>query len=159
MEIPIMRIRESKPKDFKGMIRIAKRLHPIWYENYCIKKLLPIDLRIQKSFVAEEKRKIIGFIAYTSDDAKVKISWLGVSPEFHRQGVGTKLISRVEKELKKIGVKEIRLETVAESTKYEPYKKTRAFYKKLGFKVEKVRKARTKDTGERIDLATFVKKL
>lgn len=84
---------------------------------------------------------------------------MGINPEFQKKGIGTKLIKKLEKELKKIGVKELRVDTLAESIKYKPYESTRAFYKKMGFKVEKVTKRKSKDTGEEFDLATLIKAL
>lgn len=154
-----MKIRKSTEKDFKEMIRIAKKLHPKWFDKFAVNKSMPLDLKIHKGFVAEEKNKILGFITYTSNEGEVKISWIGVNPEFQKRWIGTELLKKLEKELKRIGIKELRVETVAETENYKPYEITRAFYKKLNFKVERVRKVKSKDTGEKFDLATFVKKL
>jgi len=154
-----MKIRKSTEKDFKGMMRVAKKLHPKWFNNFAINKSMPLDLKIHKCFVVEEKSKILGFATYTSNEGETKISWIGVDPKFHRKGIGTRLLKRLEKELKKSGIKELRVETVAKSIKYKPYEITRTFYEKIGFKVEKVRKTKDKDTGKEFDLATFVKKL
>lgn len=157
-----MKIRESLEKDFNGMMKIAKRLHPAWFDKVAINESMPIDLRIHKGYVAEENRKIIGFVTYMSDEGKAELGWIGVDPKLHRCGVGSKLFKKMEEKLKKIGVKELRVGTVAESVKYEPYEKTRAFYKKMGFKVEKIEKRKGKDdTGKTIvfDYATLIKKL
>jgi len=69
------------------------------------------------------------------------------------------LIERLKEELKSMEVKELWVGTVAESTKYKPYEKTRAFYQKMGFEVKKVKKMKSKDTGQWFDVATLVKKL
>lgn len=154
-----MKIRKSTKEDFEGMMEIAKKLHPKWFDNFAINKSMPLDLKIHKGFVAEGKGKILGFITYTSNEGETKISWIGVDPKFHRQGIGSKLLQRLENELKKLGITDLRVETVADTTKYKPYEITRAFYKKAGFKVEKVRTVKSKDTGRKFDMATFVKKL
>jgi len=153
-----MKIRKSTEKDFEGMMKIAKKLHPKWFDKFAINVSMPLDLKIHKGFVAEEKGKILGFVTYTSNEGETKISWIGVEPEFQGKGIGTKLLRKLEKELKRIGVKDLRVETVGDSTKYKPYEITRAFYRKMGFRVEKVRKIRSKDTGEEFNLATFIKK-
>jgi ribosomal protein S18 acetylase RimI-like enzyme len=154
-----MEIREAREKDFRGMMIVAKSLSPGWFERFAIKNTIPIDLKIQRSFVAEKGNKIIGFITYFSEEGKVKISWMGVKPKFQRKSIGTKLMKKLETELKKIGIKELRLDTLAPREKYEPYDRTKAFYKKIGFKIEKVVKKKSKDTGEEFELGTYVKKL
>lgn len=154
-----VKIRKSAVNDIDGMMKVAGSLHPLWFDKVAINESMPIDLNVQKGYVAEDKGTIIGFVTYTSDNGNVKISWLGILPEYQRRGIGARLLKVVEKELGKIGVKKIRVETVAESEKYEPYERTRAFYIKMGFKVEKVEKAASKDTGEKFDLATYVKNL
>ncbi len=154
-----MKVRKFKEKDFGGIMDIVKQLNPKWFDNVAVNKSIPTDLIIQKGFVAQENDKIIGFLIFTSDEGKVKISWMGVEPRSQGKSVGTKLIEFLEKKLKSIGLKELRVETLAESIAYEPYEKTRLFYKKRGFEVEKVRKIKSEDNGEILDLATLVKKL
>lgn len=154
-----MKIRESREKDFKGMMKISKKLHPAWFDKVAINESMPTDLKLHKGLVAEERGKILGFVTYTSDEGKVKISWIAVDPKIHRTGIGSKLFKTLEEKLKKTGVKEIRVGTVAGSVKYEPYERARAFYKKMGFKVENVKKIKSKDTGKLFDFATLVKKL
>ena len=152
-------IRESAKNGFDGMMNVARSLHPAWFDRVAINESMPIDLNVQKGYVAEDKSAIIGFVTYVSDNRNAKISWLGILPDYQRQGIGSRLLEAVEKELRKTGVKKLRVGTVAESEKYEPYERTRAFYRKMGFKVEKVEKAVSKDTGEKFDLATYVKNL
>lgn len=157
----MIRIKKFNKKDFNAVMAVAKSLHPKWFDNYAIGTAIPLDLNIHKGFVAEDKKSIVGFITYTSisDEGGARISWIGVLPEFQSKGVGTRLVNKLEKELKTLGVKELRVGTVAASTKYEPYEKTRTFYKKMGFRVEKVKKMKSKDTGEKFDAATLIKNL
>lgn len=154
-----MKIRESRENDFKDMMRIAKRLHPDWFDKVAINESMPIDLRVHRGYVAEENGRIVGFVTYKSDEGKAWIGWIGVDPEIHRRGIGSRLFKKMEERLKKIGVKELRVGTVAESVKYEPYERTRAFYRKMGFEVEKIERKKSKDTGEEFDFATLIKKL
>ena len=135
-----MKIRKAKEKDFKKIMAVVKKLNPKWFDNFAVSKSIPFDLKIHRGFVAENKGKIVGFLSYTSDEGKARISWMGVDPKFHGKNIGTKLLEALERELKNIGLKELRVETLAESIEYEPYEKTRLFYKKMGFKPEKIRK-------------------
>ena len=80
-------------------------------------------------------------------------------PLNERKGVGTKLLKALEKELKIFGLKELRVDTLAESAESYHYRKTRMFYKKRGFEVEKIKKIKSKDTGKISELATLVKNL
>lgn len=152
-----MKIRKTTEKDFKKIIKIVKELHPKWFDNFAISKSIPLDLKVHKGFIAEDKGIISGFVTYTSKEGTAEISWMGVSPKLHRKSIGTKLIKTLEKELKKIGAKELHVDTVADSVQYEPYSKTRDFYRKMGFKVKSVKEMKSKDTGEKFDMATFVK--
>jgi len=154
-----MKIRKAKEKDFKKIMAVVKKLNPKWFDNFAVSKSIPFDLKIHRGFVAENKGKIVGFLSYTSDEGKARISWMGVDPKFHGKNIGTKLLEALERELKNIGLKELRVETLAESIEYEPYEKTRLFYKKMGFKPEKIRKIKSKATGDILDLVTLVKKL
>lgn len=138
-------------------MKIVKELHPKWFDSFAISKSIPLDLRIHKGFVVEENGSIIGFVTYTSKEGTAEISWMGVSPKFHRKNIGTKLVKTLEKELKKLSVKELRVDTVADSVQCEPYLRTRAFYRKMGFKVKSVKKIKSKDTGKKFDMATFAK--
>lgn len=154
-----MKIKESTKRDFKGMMKIAKKLHPGWFDRFAINRSIPLDLKIHKGFVAEEKGEILGFITYTSSEGETKISWMAVEPKHQKKGIGAKLLKRLEKELKVMKIKELRVDSLDESENYKPYEKTRAFYKKMGFKVEKVKKTKSRGTGEEFNLATFIKKL
>ncbi len=154
-----MRIRESTEKDFRKIISIIKKLHPKWFDSFALNKSIPSDLKIQRGFVAEDREKIIGFLTFSSNEGEAIISWMGVEPKFQGKTVGTKLLKALEIKLRKFGLKELRVETLAESIEYEPYERTRLFYKKMGFKPEKIRKIKSKATGDILDLVTLVKKL
>ena len=156
-----MKIRKAAEKNYFEMMKIARKLHPKWFDRVAIKISIPLDLKLHRGFVAEENNKVIGFVTYTSipDEGQVKLSWIGVDPKFQGKGIGTKLIKKLENELVGIGVKQLWVGTVAESTVYEPYEKTRAFYKKVGFRVTKVKKIKSKDTGKKFDFALLVKDL
>ncbi len=85
-------------------------------------------------FVAYDGEKAVGFLAlkihnaYTAD-----IYTVGVLKEYHRMGIGHKLIDAIVEYCKEYGYRFLTVKTLDESAEYEPYNATRAFYKKVGF--------------------------
>ena len=85
-------------------------------------------------FAAYDDDTPVGFIAlkihnqYTAD-----IYVIGVLEEYHRQGVGRRLIEAAEQYCIDRGYVYLTVKTLDSSAAYEPYDRTRAFYKKMGF--------------------------
>jgi GNAT superfamily N-acetyltransferase len=85
-------------------------------------------------FAAYDGEEPIGFIAlkihnqYTAD-----IFNLGVIEQYHRQGVGRRLLEATERYCAGNGYLYLTVKTLDSSAVYEPYERTRAFYKKMGF--------------------------
>jgi ribosomal protein S18 acetylase RimI-like enzyme len=152
-------IRPSVAEDSEGIMNVAKTLHPGWFDRIAINESIPRDIKLHPGYVAERSDGIIGFIVYSLENERGQIKWIGVRLELHRQGIGTELHRAMEEKLNRTGIKEIRVETVAEETEYEPYERTRAFYEKMGFRVEKVARTKSEDTGEEFYMATYMKKL
>jgi ribosomal protein S18 acetylase RimI-like enzyme len=65
--------------------------------------------------------------------ASAEIYWLGVDPDHHRNGVGRALIEAVEHHLRGERVRFLFVMTLHPDVDYEPYRRTRAFYERLGF--------------------------
>ena len=85
-------------------------------------------------FAAYENGEPIGFIAlkihnqYTAD-----IFNLGVLEEYHRKGIGHQLLDAAECYCRNNAFMYLTVKTLDSSAEYEPYERTRAFYKKMGF--------------------------
>lgn len=128
-----MNIRSFESHDPLQITQIINKLHPEWFDNNALKNI-PIDMMLGKTYVAVENAIIQGFIVISSLEGMVWINWLGVDPEYHGQGIGTKLLKIAEEELKKIGVAELRVDTVIEQTPADgTYDKTIQFYLKNDF--------------------------
>ena len=125
-------IRKYEKSDFNQLMDIAKSL-PEWFTKNGISHV-QIDLRFQKGFVAVYESKIIGFLSFITIEGEGQIGWMGILPEFQRQGIGNMLVSQLISELKEVGVKTLKVYTLGDSVEYEPYTKTRAFYRGMGFK-------------------------
>ena len=81
-------------------------------------------------FVAEEKNQIIGTIIAGFDGHRGWIYSLALHPQHRRKGVGTQLVKKAIRELKKLGCLKVNLQI--NSDNYE----VAEFYKKNGFLIE-----------------------
>lgn len=57
----------------------------------------------------------------------------GVLPEYHCKGIGKALYNVVEAHLIQYGYKHVIVKTLSDTVSYQPYAKTREFYKSVGF--------------------------
>jgi ribosomal protein S18 acetylase RimI-like enzyme len=124
-------IRNYEKSDSEQLIDIAKAL-PEWFTENGIKHM-QIDLRYQQGFVALNDSQIVGFLSFFVTEGIGHLGWIGILPEFHRQGIGRKLVEHLISELKQVGIHELRVNTLGDSVEYEPYERTRAFYRSIGF--------------------------
>ncbi|MEF8878878.1 MAG: ribosomal protein S18-alanine N-acetyltransferase [Candidatus Thermoplasmatota archaeon] len=84
----------------------------------------------QGFLVAEQNHKIIGFIVGLKiDEKKAKILMLSVHPSFRRKRIGTMLLKRWIKEIKKTLVQKVDLEVRRNN------KEAIKFYQKNGFNI------------------------
>lgn len=133
-----MPIREARPEDHDEIIFLIQKLSE-WFTREAREKEIPFHLHSHRGFVAEKSDKIVGFITLDSDFGEAKIGWIGVHPENQREGIGKRLVNKVEKEFKNIGAKKLRVDSVGEKeAEGTPYEGTIKFYKALGFKAEEV---------------------
>jgi len=85
-------------------------------------------------YVAYMLEKEIGFFSIISHFPQTsEIYVCGVLPDFHRLGIGTKLLKVIEKDLKKKGVNFLTVKTLSASHPDKGYAKTRKFYEAAGF--------------------------
>jgi GNAT superfamily N-acetyltransferase len=127
-------IRRIKLEDLEQVLHISELL-PEWFDIDARTRAIPIDIRFQEVLLAEQNDQILGFIALFIAEGRVNIAWLGVHPDYHRQGIGGLLIKAAEDYCRSIGVKELATYTLGASVDYTPYDATRAFYHKQGFRV------------------------
>jgi ribosomal protein S18 acetylase RimI-like enzyme len=62
-----------------------------------------------------------------------EIYWLGVDPDHHRQGIAKALIGAVEHRLEEEKIRFLFVMTLHPDDPYEPYRRTRLFYERMGF--------------------------
>lgn len=84
------------------------------------------------SFIAMDGDKIIGAILCGHDGRRGFINHLGVSVEYRRMGIGTKLLDMVQDALVKNNIKKGALFVLKDNTEGQ------AFYEAIGWKVEDI---------------------
>jgi ribosomal protein S18 acetylase RimI-like enzyme len=107
-----MIIRKASKKDKVEAINLAEGL-PEWFDRVGMESLR-VDLEMNHLVVAVEKNEIVGFSCYSSYGGRMILMWFGVKKEYHRKGIGKKLLDWIEEESKKLKLNYIELETLPE---------------------------------------------
>lgn len=116
--------------DHPKILKLASSLTD-WFTPSGLEKMRS-DLEIHDGLIATEKSEVIGFLIFQKTTAAVTISWMGVDRTFQREGIGSALLAELKLEIG-AAISKIFVSTLGESVDYEPYKRTRAFYRKNGF--------------------------
>ncbi len=78
----------------------------------------------------------VGFLTLLQHSAdSVEIYVMGVLPDYHRCGVGRALVEASERQLRDRGVTFFQVKTLSDKHPDESYRKTRAFYRAMGFRL------------------------
>ena len=86
-------------------------------------------------YAAFENENPIGFVAIKKHNFFAsEIFVMGVLKNYHRQGIGKKLIGLCEEYCKENNIEFLTVKTLDESRKDESYAKTRLFYLSMGFR-------------------------
>lgn len=128
-------VKEVTDKDLKTNITLEiMNSLPKWFSppEDIVRK--SVAHREMPFFAAFDGGKAIGFIALKAhNEFTAEMYNLGVLEEYHRQGVGGAMLIAVERYCRENGYKFITVKTLDASADYEPYERTRAFYRKNGF--------------------------
>ena len=131
-----MTIRPKTAADHSAIAGVADAL--VGWFNEAGRRSIRIDLPQQGGFVAVDGvERIVGFLLFFVYEARGHIAWMGVLPELHRCGIGKALVERFAADMAAAGVAELEVYTLGDSVDYEPYERTRAFYRAMGFEVYK----------------------
>lgn len=126
-----MKIRLLQKKDIKpASVIVGKNYNKKYEKSSCLelKEMFGKGAVKPIYFVAEEKGKILGFAGFMQswmDYNVFTIFWVNVLPEFQKQGIGKKLVTKVIGEIRK--KKEVKL--IILTTTYPKY-----YNKCFGFK-------------------------
>ena len=93
------------------------------------------QVKKQPFFAAFENEKAVGFVTVKAHNPFTsEICVIGVLKEYHRQGIGEKLVECCEGYCKNKGMEFLTVKTLDESRESNSYTKTRLFYLAMGFK-------------------------
>lgn len=85
--------------------------------------------------VAYHGELAVGFLTLAEHSVwAAEIYVMGVLPDAHRRGVGRALVETAEADLRERGFEYLQVKTLADTHPDEGYRKTRAFYRALGFR-------------------------
>ena len=113
--------------------RILRGL-PEWFGNEEPIVDYTAKVRDMPFYIALQEGEPIGFLAVkiqNPDTAEVCV--MGVLKEYHRMGVGARLMSCAEQYCRRNGHQYLTVKTLDSSAVFEPYERTRKFYKNMGF--------------------------
>lgn len=150
-----MQLRNATIRDKKEAIEIARELSE-WFSDLAINNMIT-DFKLNNLVVARDESNVLGFLCYSTYHGKVHLLWMGVKKDSQRKGIGEKLLKWVENEAKKHKIHLLVGETLPEEDGNEPYKRTRAFYYKNGFKRVLYLKARIKGWDDQIVIEKILK--
>lgn len=120
-----------KTNDSDKAFNIAKILPDFFDEDGL--KSIEQDTKNHILYGAYMREEMVGFATYKEINSEtIEMTWLAVVPGKQGLGIGSKLVNESLGEMdSKYKVCEVK--TLSETDPYGPYKKTRAFYKSLGF--------------------------
>ena len=124
-------VRAMTEADFAAVIEIARGL-PEWFTSSGIDHL-GRDIQFQRGLIAAQADQIVGFVTFFAQDSKGQIGWMAVRVDFHRRRIGAVLLGALETLMLGAGIRELYVNTLGDSVNYEPYARTRAFYRRMGF--------------------------
>lgn len=128
-----LKIRKAVPEDLNRLVEIVRSLPEYFLPEHLDD--IEADIRRDENLVAEIDNKMMGFINYrVASPGLVEIQWMAISPEAQSKGIGSSLMTEFIAQIQNQGIKVIELSTIASSDNFEPYKRTRKFYEKFGFK-------------------------
>lgn len=126
-----LKVRDFIERDHAIVMDIAESLGE-WFTPDGLRNISR-DIRFQSCLIAEVDGRPIGFLSFFARDGIGWIGWMGVLPGYQRNGIGSALLRAVADRMRGAGIEELRVSTLGDSVDYEPYERTRAFYKRAGF--------------------------
>ena len=124
-------IRALVPGDAESCDAIIRSL-PDWFGNDHGIAECAAAVREQEGLVEVSEGEVTGFLTWRRQHrASAEITWFGVHARHRGRGIGTALVEELARSLG--GSRYLLVKTLSAACDYEPYERTRAFYRGRGF--------------------------
>ena len=111
------------------------RCLPLWFGIEDAIKKYVADVEGMTMFAAYEGGRAVGFLSLNRHNSwTAEVYVMATHPDFHRQGVGRRLIGAAERYLKGLGYEFLSVKTLSPSRPDKGYDLTRKFYMAMGFR-------------------------
>ncbi|SEP08767.1 Acetyltransferase (GNAT) family protein [Rhodospirillales bacterium URHD0017] len=128
--------REEDPAASRRLLEALTARLPEWFAQPDANRHYAEQAEVLESWSARLDGRAHGLLLLKKHSAVgAEIYWLAVDPAHHRQGIGRALIAAIEGRLKQDRLKYLFVTTLHPDDPYEPYRRTRAFYERLGFEL------------------------
>jgi ribosomal protein S18 acetylase RimI-like enzyme len=134
-----MELSIAEEKDAAVRRRIQESLTarlPLWFGRREANRHYAEQAECLEAWAARRGGQEIGLLLLKRHSVVgAEIYWLGVDPDHHRQGIGRALVGAAEHRLKQEKARFLFVMTLHPEDPYEPYRRTRAFYERMGFEL------------------------
>lgn len=128
--------REEDPAASRRLLEALTARLPEWFGQPEANRHYAEQAEILEAWTAKLDGSARGLLLIKRHSVvSAEIYWLGVDPDHHRQGIGQALVSAIECQLGQEGLKYLFVMTLHPGDPYEPYRRTPAFYERLGFEL------------------------
>ncbi len=127
-------IRQYETRDFTALFKLDQACFPpgIAYSKFSLQYFL--GLPTADCLVVEDNARVVGFILAEANPPLAHIITLDVAPSHRRSGLGTQLLTEMEKHFRYHGVRSVLLETAVDN------ETGIAFWQHHGYRTEAVLK-------------------
>jgi ribosomal protein S18 acetylase RimI-like enzyme len=120
----------------RGILENLTARLPQWFAQSEANRHFAEQAKILESWVARIDGRACGLLLIKRHSlVSAEIYWLGIDPDYHRQGVGRALIGAAEGQLRQEKIKFLFVMTLHPEDPYEPYRRTQLFYERMGFEL------------------------
>ena len=131
MQIMILEITQNRARICNDLLRSL----PLWFGIESAIQEYVRDVETMPMWVAYDGKRPIGFVSLClHNEYTGEIHVMAIHPDFHRQGIGRKLVVAVEDCLRNRKYEFLTVKTVSPSRSNPEYERTRQFYFSMGFR-------------------------